>query len=139
MADSQIPNLGPAIALSGAEQMEAVQSGASVRVTTRQIADLATNYGAPVTKTADFTVADDETWIIVDRAGSTTATLPAAASWSGRILAIKTIQAQAVVSASSDVVPRIGGAAGTAILAATDGAWAILVSNGTNWVIMAGS
>ena len=139
MADSQIPNLNPAIALSGAEQLEAVQAGASVRVTTRQIADLATNYGLPVTKTANFTVADNETWIIVDRAGSTTATLPAASSWPGRILAIKTIQAQTVVSATSNVVPRIGGAAGTAILAATDGAWAILVSDETNWIIMAGS
>ncbi|WP_176479108.1 hypothetical protein [Mesorhizobium sp. WSM3860] len=49
---------------------------------------------------------------------------------------IKTIQAQTVVSASSNVVPLAGGAAGTAILAATARKWATLVSDGTNWVIM---
>ena len=52
---------------------------------------------------------------------------------------IKTIQAQTVVSASSNVVPLVGGAAGTAILAATAGKWATLVSDGTNWVIMQGN
>jgi hypothetical protein len=37
------------------------------------------------------------------------------------------------------VIPRAGGAAGTAILTGTAGNWAKLVSNGTNWEIMAGS
>jgi len=96
--------------------------------------------GAPVTKTGDFTWAVTENWIIVDRAaGSTTATLPAAASFSGRILHIKTIQAQTVVSASSNVVPLAGGAAGAAILAGTAGKWATLVSDGTNWIILEGN
>jgi hypothetical protein len=40
------------------------------------------------------------------------------------------------VSASSNVVPQGGGAAGTAILENVSGNWATLVSNGTNWVIM---
>jgi hypothetical protein len=34
-------------------------------------------------------------------------------------------------------VPLAGGAAGTAILAATAGKWADISSDGTNWVIMA--
>lgn len=55
----------------------------------------------------------------------------------GRWLFIKTIAAQTVSSGSSDVVPITGGAAGTAILPATAGAWAMLQSDGTNWVIMA--
>lgn len=38
----QIPNLTPAIALSGAELLEIVQAGATARCTTQQIADLAT-------------------------------------------------------------------------------------------------
>ena len=38
----QIPNLGTAVALSGTEQVEIVQSGTSVRCTTQQIANLAT-------------------------------------------------------------------------------------------------
>ena len=92
---------------------------------------------APVTKTAAFTVADTETFIIVNGAASVAATLPAASSWSGRILVIKTIAAFAVTSASSNVIPAAGGAAGTAIVSGTAGNWALLVSNGTAWVIMA--
>jgi hypothetical protein len=96
--------------------------------------------GAPITKTADFTVAATENNLINNKSGATcTVTLPAASSFSGREILINNIQAQTVVSASSNVVPRAGGAAGTAILAATAGAWALLVSDGTNWKIMAGS
>lgn len=93
--------------------------------------------GAPVTKNADFTLAATENWVICNGAGSITVTLPAASSWTGREVMIKTIAAQTVVSASSNVVPIDGAAAGTAILASTAGKWATLVSNGTNWVIMA--
>lgn len=95
--------------------------------------------GAPVTKTGDFTLADTENWIICNGTGSITVTLPAASSWTGRELTIKTVAAQTVVSASSNVVPLAGGSAGTAILAATAGKFATLVSDGTNWVIMAGN
>jgi len=95
--------------------------------------------GAPVTKTADFSLADTENWLIVNKGSSCTVTLPAASSWTGREFTIKTIQAFAVVSASSNVIPRIGGTAATAILPATDGAWATLVSNGSNREIMCGS
>lgn len=93
---------------------------------------------APVIKTADFTVADTETFLINNKSGSAcSVTLPAAASWSGRILVIKTIQAQAVNSASTNVIPANSNTAGTAIVTGTAGNWAMLVSNGTNWVIMA--
>lgn len=92
--------------------------------------------GAPVTKTADFTVAVGETWLINNKSGSTcTVTLPAAASNTGRVLRFQNYQAQTVVSASSNVVPLTGGAAGTAILAAVAGDTATLVSNGTNWIM----
>jgi microcystin-dependent protein len=95
---------------------------------------------APVTKTADFTVGATENWIIVDRAaGATTVTLPAAASFTGRELHIKTIQNQTVDSNASNVVPLIGGSAGTAILTNTAGKWATLVSDGTSWYIMQGN
>lgn len=40
MAQVQIPNLPQAIAVSGAEQLEAVQAGSSVRVSISQIAAL---------------------------------------------------------------------------------------------------
>jgi hypothetical protein len=90
------------------------------------------------TKVADFTLADSEGWVINNKSGSTcTVTLPAASSWGGRAVTFKNLQLQTLVSASSNVVPLIGGAAGTAILPGLVGAWATLVSDGTNWVIMA--
>lgn len=93
---------------------------------------------APVTKTADFTVADTETFLINNKSGSAcTVTLPDATLWTGRILVLKTIQAQAINSASSNVAPANSATAGTAIVSGTAGNWALLVSNGTNWVIMA--
>ena len=75
--------------------------------------------------------------IIVNASGTFTLTLLAASGQSGRWLYIKTIAAQAVNSASSNVVPLAGGAASTGILAATAGKWAVLQSDGSNWIIMA--
>ena len=96
--------------------------------------------GAPVTKTADFTLADTENWVINNKAlFACVVTLPAASLWTGREVMVKTIQAFALNSAASDVVPLAGGAAGTTILTGTAGKWATLVSDGSNWVIMAGN
>lgn len=90
-----------------------------------------------VTKTADFTLADTEGWVINNKSGSScVVTLPAASSWSGRSVTFKNLQAQTLVSASSDVAPIGSATPGTAILPASVGAWATLVSDGTNWVIM---
>lgn len=85
---------------------------------------------------ATYTVLATDGTIIQTTAGSTY-TLPAASTNVGRILNLVTQFAGAVISASSNVVPIAGGAAGTAILAATAGKYAILQSNGTNWVIIA--
>lgn len=91
---------------------------------------------APVTKTADFTVAATDLWLINNKSGSTcTTTLPTASSYSGRVLHFQNYQAQALVSASSNVVPLAGGAAGTSILLASSGDSATLVSDGTNWLM----
>jgi hypothetical protein len=91
----------------------------------------------PVTKTADFTVATTESYLINDKSGSAcVVTLPAAASFAGRKLVFTNYQAQAIDSDSSNVVPVGGGSAGTAIVGATAGAWATLVSDGTNWLIV---
>ena len=92
--------------------------------------------GAPVTKTANFTVAAGETWLINNKSGSScTVTLPSASTSTGRVLHFQNYQAQTLVSASSNVVPLAGGSAGTAILEAVAGANATLVSDGTNWII----
>ena len=93
--------------------------------------------GAPVTKTANFTLAATENWVINNKTGSTcTVTLPAASSWTGRSVVFKNMQAQTLVSASSNVVPIDSTSAGTAILLGVVGNWATMVSDGTNWIIM---
>jgi hypothetical protein len=98
---------------------------------------IASSSGAPVTKTADFTVAANETWVINNKSGSTcTVTLPSASVYNGRVITFQNYQDQLLVSASSNVVPLAGGAAGTAILNAVAGNWATLVSDGSNWVMM---
>jgi hypothetical protein len=90
-----------------------------------------------VTKTADFTLADTEGWVINNKSGSTcTVTLPAASLWGGRSVTFKNLQAQTLVSAASDVAPIGSATLGTAILPASVGAWATLVSDGANWVVM---
>jgi hypothetical protein len=94
--------------------------------------------GVPVTKTTDFTVADTENWIIVNNGSTTTVTLPDAATYPGREIHLKTITANSVVSVGSNVVPKASATAGTAILDADDGAFCTLVSDGTNWITMAG-
>jgi hypothetical protein len=92
---------------------------------------------APSTKTADFTVGATDTWIINNKSGSTcTVTLPSPATNTGRVLYFQNYQAQFLISASSNVVPRAGGSAGTAILADVAGDTTTLVSDGTNWIAM---
>jgi hypothetical protein len=118
------------------KQIEALQVQPIVD-TAAIIASINAASSAPVTKTADFTVADNETWLINNKSGSTcTVTLPAASAWTGRELTFKNLQAQTLVSASSNVVLIDGTVAGTAILLAVVGNWATMVSDGTNWVIM---
>jgi len=112
-----------------------------VNATASGIVSITGNFGrgAPVTKTADFTVAATENFLINNKSGSTcTVTLPNATTYPGREITIKTIQAQTVVSASSNVVSLDGASTSTAILSGTAGKWATLVSSGsTNWIIMA--
>jgi hypothetical protein len=92
---------------------------------------------APVTKTADFTLGANESWVINNKSGSTcTVTLPAASSYTGRQVTFKNMQAQLFVSASANVVPIDSTSAGTAILLDVIGNFATMVSDGTNWVIM---
>ena len=90
-----------------------------------------------LTKTADYTIAGTDTWIINNKTGSAlTLTFPAASSWTGRYITVKNMQAQLVNSASSNIVPIDSTTAGTAILLGVIGNWATMVSDGTNWVIM---
>ena len=117
------------------------RTGLVSRVWYRFFASLQSQPSPPSTVTdAAYTVLGTDFSVIANRAGTVTLTLPDPDTPNvGRQLWVRTIQAQAVISASSNVVPRIGGAAGTAILAAADGAWAMLQSDATNWQVMAGS
>lgn len=94
--------------------------------------------GKLVTVAADYTVEDDVSDIVNNKAGSgLVLTLPSAAKYSRRELYIKTLQAQTVTSASSNVAPIGSATAGTAILAAATPGWCRLKSNGSEWVVMA--
>lgn len=97
---------------------------------------LALNYAS---KNADYVVTASDSTLTFNCIGTCTVTLPSPASRIGHLLTIRTVAAQTVVSASSNVVPLAGGGAGTAILAATAGKWAVLQSDGTNYQIIQGN
>jgi hypothetical protein len=84
---------------------------------------------------ATYTVASTDSSLIFSTTNNTL-TLPTASTCSGRVLYVKNTSANSVVSASTNVVPLGSTSAGTAILAATAGKFAMLQSDGTNWVIM---
>jgi len=92
---------------------------------------------APVTVTASYTMLPSDTSVICNGAATITLTLLSAGAVPGRILYVQNYAAQLVNSASSNVAPLGSATAGTAILAATIGKWAILQSDGTNWIILA--
>lgn len=93
--------------------------------------------GIPVKiSSSPYTVSNGINWIICDMSGQLTLTLPTPNSNPGRELMLKNIRPFTVISNASNVVPLAGGAAGTAILPATAGSTATLVSDGTNWIIM---
>jgi hypothetical protein len=87
--------------------------------------------------TSTYTVLTTDTHLNVTySSGTCTITLPAASSYTGREIYVKTQTTNVVSSASSNVVPMVGGGAGTDILnggSPAAGAWVLLVSNGTYW------
>jgi hypothetical protein len=136
--NQELQTLPPALVSEIAEmqkQIEGLQSQPILDIGAVN-ASIAALSSVPVTVTADFTVGTSN-WYINNKSGSTcTVTLPTASTFPGRYLTFQNYQAQTLVSASSNVVPQAGGAAGTAILLAVAGNWATMVSDGTNWVIM---
>lgn len=118
----------------------ALSTLASLSVTGRLSAGYLSR-SAPVTKTANFALGSTENWVVCNGASANvTVTLPTASDWVGREVMLKNISGTyTVISASSNVVPLVGGSAGTAILGATAGAWVTLVSDGVNWIAMQGA
>jgi len=97
------------------------------------------NRKVSVQTTTPYTVLPDDFYMIENNAGATVYVLPDAVTSKGRELVIRSITAQVVTSASANVVPLAGGAAGTAILPPTAGKWVLLVSDGTVYQIMEGN
>ena len=88
-----------------------------------------------LTNAATYTVATTDVSLRFTTTACTV-TLPAAASFTGRVLYLNNVTAIAVTSASSNVIPLGSNTAGTAILAATAGKFAMIQSDGTNWITM---
>lgn len=106
-----------------------------------RLTNLNTGGSAPITvTTTPYQMDDNRRFLIVNNsAGPTTILLPNNPLSSGRVIKIKTIQAQSVISMTPIVVPLNSETPGTAILSGVAGKWAELVSDGTNWVIMSGN
>lgn len=139
--------LGGAIS-GGGNQINNVVIGASTPLAgtfTALLGDTVTSNGYTASKVFTIlsgtsgTVSATDSAIVFNPSNTFTATLPAAASYAGRWLFVKTVAAFAINSASSNVTPLAGGGAGTAILTGTAGKWAIMQSDGSSWVIMAGN
>lgn len=95
---------------------------------------------APVVVTdATYTVLSDDYSVICNRAATVTLTLPTASSYTGRVLYIKGVTAYATSSASSNVLPMNSMSPTATILSGAGAQFAILQSNGTYWVKLAGN
>ncbi len=96
---------------------------------------------SPVVKSFGPTdsVQDNETYIICRyTGGSLTLILPSPSTNVGRRLHLKQVGGGGtVVSASANVSQQASGVVNTNILPVTNGAWCRMISDGTNWVIMA--
>jgi polygalacturonase len=89
----------------------------------------------PVTGSTYTQTAQDAA-LVFNGTAAQTVTLLSPAAVPGQILNVKNIAAFAVNSASANVVPLGSATAGTAILAAGPGKWALLQSDGTNWITL---
>jgi hypothetical protein len=147
MTTKKLSELPLAVTPNGTEILLGNQDGTTVKIPLGSLGNSTVtgilsivgsfNRGAPITKTADFTLATTENWVINNKASaSCIATLPLASDYVGREIYFLNYKAFTLVSASSNIIPLVGGAASTAILSATIGKFCTLVSDGTNWVIM---
>ena len=97
---------------------------------------LATTSPGAAKTAATYTVAAADASLILAPTAAMTLTLPAAATFPGRMLWLKLVTAFAVNSATANVVPIAGGAVAAAIMPATAGKYCLLQSDGTNWQLM---
>jgi hypothetical protein len=89
-----------------------------------------------ISGTTTYTVTATDYTLIIAGTGTFTLTLPTSVGNVGRILILKNAVAFAVNSASSNVFPFAGGAAGTAIMPVGPSKFCWLQCDGTNWQMM---
>lgn len=94
---------------------------------------------AVVTKIANYTLSNTDSAVIFNQAGTSTLTMPNAATYPGRWLTVKTVQNQLVLASATVIAQLASTVVATTIVTNTAGKWAQLQSDGTNWVIMAGN
>ncbi len=92
----------------------------------------------PPTKviTAAYTVTTNDSSLIIDTIANCNLVMPAAATYPGRILYIKNIAARSVNSTSANIKPIDSNTSANSILTNTAGKFAMLQSDGADWVIM---
>lgn len=135
MASIQIPNLPAATALTGAEQLEAVQAGTSVRVTIDQITDVvsadvasyaaaaAASASAAATSAAGALDSENQAMIYSDAAGvSETNAAASAAAAAASAASIVGDAAAAAASAAAALVSENNAAASESAAAASESA-----------------
>lgn len=90
----------------------------------------------PKSVTGNYTVTDTDYSLSFFTASGAIVTLPAAATYPGRVLEMRNTSAFGILSASNNVGQITGGAPTNAILPATTGSWCRMQSNGSEWIIM---
>jgi len=83
-----------------------------------------------------YTVTATDASIIFDTTANCNVVMPAAATYPGRILYVKTIAARTINSTSASIKPIDSNTAANNILTNVAGKFAMLQSDGSNWVIM---
>jgi uncharacterized membrane protein len=83
-----------------------------------------------------YTVTSTDASVIFDTTANCNIVMPAAATYPGRILYVKTIAARTINSTSASIKPIDSNTAANNILTNVAGKFAMLQSDGNNWVIM---
>jgi hypothetical protein len=91
---------------------------------------------SPKSVGSPYTVLPGDTWLVCN--GLTIVKLPLASEWPGRELMLEQKSAFSVVSDTSNVINRVGNST-TIVVGPTAGGWATLVSDGSNWLALAGN
>jgi len=86
-----------------------------------------------------YTMQPIDSSLIFNNASGVVVTLEAASTYPGRILHVKSVNTGVITSAGAPNVEQLGSLAVTNSILIAGPKWAMLQSNGVNWVIMAGN